>query len=303
VYDAVIVGAGPAGLSAALVLGRCRRTVLVCDSGSYRNGASQGLHGFLTRDGTHPAELRRIGREQLAPYAVVIRRALVTDARREDDHFEVTLAGGERAWGRKLLLATGLVDKMPAIAGLEELYGTSVHHCPYCDGWEHRDKPIAVYGPGGSGLKLAHTLRRWTSDLVLCTDGPAQLSAEDAALLARHGVVVRTERIERLQGQNGRLERIVFGDGQSLARSAMFVKTGQAQRSDLAEKLGCVVSPEVGVQKEGKFEETNVKGVFVAGDASKDLLLAIVAASEGAKAAFRINCELQDEDLGLQSSE
>jgi thioredoxin reductase len=297
-YDAMVVGGGPAGLSAALVLGRCRRSVLLCDGGSYRNDATRAMHGFLSRDGIAPAELRRIGREQLAPYGVEVRDVLVEGAWKEGEHFALLLSGGEKVVGRKLLLATGIIDCFPEIPGLRELYGKSVHHCPYCDGWEQRDRPLAVYGPGPSGVQLALTLLRWSADVLLCTDGPATFSREDGELLARHGIAVREERIARLEGQAGRLERIVFVEGGGIARSAMFLKVDKVQRSDLAEKLGCDVSRQQGVGTPGKFEETRVKGVFVAGDASQDLLLAIVAASEGAQAAFGINTELQREEQG-----
>jgi thioredoxin reductase len=295
-YDTIIIGGGPAGLSAALVLGRCRRRVLVCDSGRYRNDASRAMHGFLSRDGIHPAELRRIGREQLKPYGVELRNVLVTDARKLDNGFEVTLATGEQPRCRKLLLATGLVDTLPEIAGLTDLYGRSVFHCPYCDGWEARDQPIAVYGTGCDGVQLARTLRTWSRDVALCTDGPAGLDKEDESSLERLGVTLREERITRLEGVDGMLRRVVFEGGGSLPRSVLFLKCAQAQRSDLARKLRLPVSEERGVEKGGKHEETYMKGVFVAGDASKDLLLAVVAAAEGAEAAFGINCELQEED-------
>src|SRR5437879_1311927 len=143
-YDTVIVGAGPAGLSAALWLGRCRRRVLVCDTGNPRNVASQAMHGFLTRDGVAPTEFLRLGREQLRRYTTVeLRSIAVSDAERREEHFLVTLADQTQVKTRKLLLATGVVDDLPPLGGLAELYGTSVFHCAYCDGWEVRDQPLA----------------------------------------------------------------------------------------------------------------------------------------------------------------
>lgn len=295
-YDVIVVGGGPAGLSAALILGRCRRSVLLCDSGRYRNDATPAMHGFLSRDGVSPAELRRLGREQLAPYGVEIRDALITDARREGDHFEVTLAGGDTEEGRKMLLATGIVDWLPDIPGLRELYGKSVHHCPYCDGWEERDQAIAVHGRGDTGVELAIRMLRWSSDVMLFTDGPAELSTEDRERLARSGVEVREERIARLEGTGGRLSKIRFEDGGAVPRSAMFVKVEHVQRSNLAAKLGCEVDPQKGVRTARSWEETCADGVYVAGDASRDLLLAIVAAAEGAKAAFGIDRALSLEE-------
>lgn len=137
-YDVIVVGGGPAGLSAATVLGRCLRRVLVCDAGNPRNARACGVHAFLTRDGARPGELAQIAREQMARYGVEFRETTVMHVRREGDAFAVELLDGTELRGRKVLLATGVVDKIPAIPGIEELYGKSVHHCPYCDGWEHR---------------------------------------------------------------------------------------------------------------------------------------------------------------------
>lgn len=296
-YDAIVIGAGPAGLSGALILARCRRRVLVFDSGRYRNYAVGAMHGFLSRDGVPPAELRRIGREQLQPYGVEIRETTVTGARRSGNHFELTVADGERVTCRKLLLATGLVDQLPEVPGVGEMYGKSVHHCPYCDGWECRDQPIGIYARECSGIEMSLRLRTWTNDIILFTDGPAGISAEDAARLERNGIRVREEKIARLEGTNGMLERITFVNGGGVERSALFLKTRQEQGSSIAKQLRCAVTAEHGVETAGKHEETHTKGVFVAGDSSKDVLLAIMAAAEGADAAFGINCELQEEDI------
>jgi len=173
-FDVIIVDAGPAGLSAALVLGRCRRSVLVCDTGQHRNAASQALHGFLTRDGVAPAELLRLGREQLGQYeSVEVRTVAVIDAIRRATHFEVTLGDRTQAAARKLLLATGMVDDLPAIPGIEACYGKSVFHCPYCDGWEVRDQPLAIYGRGEHG-RAARARRTRPGSLVASRDHGAR---------------------------------------------------------------------------------------------------------------------------------
>ncbi len=292
-YDVIVVGGGPAGLSGALVLGRCNRRVLMCDSKEYRNRDSRAMHGFLSRDGTAPDELLRLAREQLAPYAVEHITARVTGGRRGPRGFTLELADGRTVEGRKVLLATGVVDRLPELPGLAELYGKSVFVCPYCDAWELRGRPLAVHGE--EGAKLALSLRTWTDDVVLLSDGAGAPTGEEAERLAA-GVRVIDARVERLVGAQGQLERIEFRDGSSLRRSAMFLKLPkQAQRSDLAQQLGAAVREECGV-KSGLKAETTCSGVFVAGDASVDLMFAIVAASEGATAAFAINCELQDEE-------
>lgn len=297
-YDAIIVGAGPAGLSAALILGRCCRRVLVCDAGHPRNAASQGLNGFLTRDGIKPIELRRIGREQLGIYETIeIRDVPAVDARRlEEGHFEVTMADRTILRTRKLLLATGVADQLPDIAGFEEFYGRSVFHCPYCDGWEVRNQPLAIYGRGQHGKGLALELTAWSRDLVLCTDGPMELESEDQERLARNSILVREEKIASLEGSNGVLQHVHFVSGEPLARRAMFFSTGHHQVSDLAARLGCDFTPK-GAVKTGTYETTNVPGLYVAADASRRVELTIVAAAEGAEAAFAINTQLLKEDL------
>jgi thioredoxin reductase len=268
----------------------------VCDAGRPRNAASHGLHNYLTRDGIDPAEFLRLGRQELSSYNTVkLLQLEATDARRLAKGFEVTLSNGEHAVARKLLIATGVVDEIPQLDGLNSLYGRSVFHCPYCDGWEVRDQPLAVYGKGENGLGLTLELILWSPDLVLCTDGPSGLSAEELARLAQHQIPVREERILRLEGEDGALDQIVFVDGSAIQRRAMFFSTGQRQRSELPRKLGCEIT-EQGCVATGEYEATNVPGLYVAGDASRLVQFVIVAASEGAQAAVAINKELMKED-------
>jgi thioredoxin reductase len=296
-YDCLVVGGGPAGLSGALMLGRCRRSVLVCDVGEPRNARSSGLHGYLTRDGIGPAEFLRIAREEVAQYpSVEFHRGKVVDARRTSGGFTVQCAGGLQFSTRKLLLATGVVDELPQVEGLRELYGRSVHHCPYCDGWEWRDHPLAVYGRGEAGSALAIGLTVWSEDVVLCTDGPSELSEREEETLAGLNIEVREEPIVRLEGNEGRLERVVFAGGAALPRSALFFGSGQHQRSPLAEKLGAEFN-EKGAVDTGVCESTNVPGLYVAGDSSKEAQFVIVAAAEGTQAGMAINKALLKDDL------
>lgn len=296
--DVVIVGGGPAGLSAALMLGRCRRTVLVVDSGKNRNAPSHALHGYLTRDGLAPAEFLRHARDELATYDTVeLRAGEVVEAECREHDFRVRLASGEHVHSRKLLIATGVVDNLPDIPGFRELYGRSVFHCPYCDGWELRDQPMAVYGRGARGMGVALEMTAWTRDLVLCTDGPSEIDQDALDRLARNGIRVRDERVAALEGTaDGVLQRIVFAEGPALPRRALFFTTGQYQRSDLLERLGCEFN-EKGTVRTGKYETTHLPGLFVAGDASRAVQWVVVAAAEGAEAAFAINTDLLKEDL------
>ncbi len=296
-YDCIVVGAGPAGLSGALMLGRCLRSVLVCDAGEPRNAQSSGLHGYLTRDGMHPGEFLRLARQDIARYPTVeFRRGEVVEATRTAGGFSVVCAGGVRLSSRKLLLATGVVDEVPDIEGLPALYGKSVHHCPYCDAWEWRDQPLAVYGRAEAGTALALILTVWSDDVVLCTDGPSGLSDEEEQQLGHAGVEVREDRVVRLEGSDGQLERVVFAEGEALSRRALFFCSGQHQRSPLAAALGATFNAK-GTVNTGSCEATNVPGLYVAGDASKDAQFVIVAAAEGAEAGMAINRTLLKEDL------
>ncbi len=203
-YDVVVVGGGSAGLSAALVLGRSRRRTLVLDAGEPRNAPSSGVHGFFTRDGILLKELLDIGREQLEPYpSVEVRSARVTGASGENGDFEVVLDGGTVTRARKLLLATGVVDELPDKPGFEELWGRSVYHCPYCHGWEVRDRPLAVLSSDERAAERAAFIRNWSRDLVLLTDGPANLNEEGRRTLRALGIPVREEKISHLEGDPG----------------------------------------------------------------------------------------------------
>ena len=291
-WDAIIVGGGPAGLNAALVLGRCRRKVLLFDDGRPRNAVSHALHGFLSRDGVAPAQLRAIAREQLAAYAsVVVDEARVVDAAHTDTGFSVRTRDGRRFRARKLLLAAGVADALPDQPGFRELYGAAVFHCPYCDGREMRDQPLAIYGRGdhkGGGLALEMTL--WSCDIVLCSDGPSGLSTDYRQRLDRHGIAIREERIARLEVDSSIPYQasfdIVFESGPLLRRAGIFFNTESRQSTDLAARLGCDTYSPKGCTVDNDQQMTHVPGLYVAGDASRDVLQAIIAAAEGAKAAI-----------------
>jgi thioredoxin reductase len=279
VVDAVIVGGGPAGLSAALVLGRARRRALVLDTGRPANVASNGIGGLLAQHGVAPSELRSAGRRQLAPFAnVEVRDGAVLDAEALEDGFAVRIDGGE-VHARALVLAHGLRYDPPALPGVGPLWGRSVFHCPFCDGWEVRDLSLAVHGSGPEAARSALVVARWSPDVVLCTDGPARLNGERAAL-ERAGVRVREEPIRELVGGQGWLHRIEFASGPPEQRDAMFVRTDRGQPNGLAEALGCELTAggTIVTDAEGR---TGVPAVYAAGDAATERLRSVANAIGG----------------------
>jgi thioredoxin reductase len=260
------------------------------------------MHGFITREGTHPRALRELARAELASFpTVTLRHAEVTHAQASDGGFSVVLGDGTSIHCRKLLIATGMRDTLPPLPNIESYFGKSVFQCPYCDGWECRDMPIAVYGEGSRGFEMARAISAWTKDIVLCTDGPSGLSPEQRTELARNDIAVIEDRIEALEGADGRLTAILFAERQKLPRSAMFFDLPAKGQSNLGEILGCDVDENGRIQC-GKYEATDIPGVFVAGNVIDDVQLSIVAAAEGARAAFGINLALTREDFAAASA-
>lgn len=288
-YDVVVVGGGPAGLSAALVLGRACLKVLICDSGNGRNAPAAGVHGFLTRDGTPPAELRRIGREQLKSYDVRFHDGRATNAAKTSAGFEVTLDGAKVVACRKLILATGMADVLPEIPGLRELWGNGAIHCPYCHGWEYRGRSWAYLAPPNAAVEVATLLLGWTNQLTLLTNGPAGLSPEDQAWLEEHAIEVVEGRVERLEGDGRQLRAIRLEGGRRLERDVLFVQTRLRQSSDLPERLGCELvadGPKAGMVRTDPFGATSVEGLYVVGDASEAGVPSVASAvAEGSVAA------------------
>jgi thioredoxin reductase len=303
-YDVIIVGGGPAGLSAALVLGRARRRVLILDDGEPRNARAQGVRGYLTRDGIPPLELLRLGREEVARYGVEIRHdravaACLCGTPTDNSSlplFEVTLSSSTKVRARKLLLATGVRDKLPEVEGITTWFGRGVYHCPYCDAYEHRDQPLATMGriEGAAGLALA--LLTWSRDVTLLTEG-VEVPAEQLAKLRRNGVKVVSARVRRFEGESdedGVLTGALLEDGKRIPLGALFFSGSRAQHSELPALLGCEID-ERGEGETDRMQHTDVHGLFLAGDADGDVQFAIVAAGEGAKAGVAINLELQNE--------
>jgi thioredoxin reductase len=287
-YDAVVVGGGPAGLSAALVLGRARRRVLVVDAGRPANAVSQGVGGLLGQSRVKPADLRAAGREQLAAHpSVDVRNDDVVAIEHWGGQFVVTVAAGGTVQAGAVILAHGLRYDPPALPGIHGLWGSSVFHCAFCDGWEVRDRPLAIHGSGPAAARSALVLAGWSNDVLLCTDGPARLNGERAAL-ERAGVRIREQPIARLTGARGQLQRIEFESGPPAERDALFVTTRRGQPNALAEMLGCELTEAGTVAIDGDGR-TSVAGVYAAGDAATERSRSVAnALGMGSRVAYAV---------------
>ncbi|WP_276131688.1 NAD(P)/FAD-dependent oxidoreductase [Polluticoccus soli] len=296
IWDVIIVGGGPAGRSAAVVLARCNRTVLIIDEGQQRNSRSQGIHAFITRDSMLPAEFLQASDEELLKYDVQFRHARVITARSlEDKGFQLTDNKRGHHVCRRILLATGVTDVIPDIPGMQELWGCSVFHCPFCDGWEAKHKSIGVYSNSTNGYGMALTLRRLTGTVTLFTDGARYLSPRQRADLAANRIAVISKRIERLEYEGFTLKQVILKHGEAIDCDVLFVNEGHTVNSDLLQQLNCDCTRK-GAAVTNRKQQTNIAGVYVAGDASYDMHMVVVAAAEGTKAGVAIHNDLQKVD-------
>jgi thioredoxin reductase len=293
--DVIIIGGGPAGLNAGVVLGRCRRKVILFDTFQQRNRWSHGMHNYLTRDDILPTDFIKLAHKELEKYAVqLLPKKVVSAYKNEYGHFLVKDEEGTLYTAKKLLVATGLSDNVPSIEGFKEMYGKSVFHCPYCDGWEVQDKRLGVYAKNKDGSELAMALKGWSENVTLFTDGKKNIKPSLIEQLTANKIKINTLPISRLSGNDGQLEKIVFKNGEVHLCDAIFFVNGFTQQCNLAEAFNCEVNRK-GVVVTNRFQQTNTPGLYVAGDASRDMHFVVVAAAEGAKAGVMINKELQKE--------
>ncbi|HEU4913370.1 MAG TPA: NAD(P)/FAD-dependent oxidoreductase [Actinomycetes bacterium] len=295
-FDVVVVGGGAAGLSAALVLSRARRRVAVVDAGHPRNAPAAHMHGFLSRDGLPPDELLAMGREEVRGYGGhIIHSTVVRAVRGTGSDFELRLSDGSVLRARRLVVATGLRDVLPDIPGVGERFGRDVLHCPYCHGYEVRDRPIAVLGATADDVEYAQLVRQWSADVVLFPHTGA-LTAEQRQQLAARAIDVVDGPVARLVVEDDRLSGLQLHDGRVVPRAAVFIRPRFVPHDELLVALGAATDDRGWVVADA-VGRTTVEGVWVAGNAANPRAQVITAAGEGSAAAIALNADLVEEDV------
>lgn len=301
-FDVVIVGGGAAGLSAALVLSRTRRKVLVVDSGAPRNAPASHMHGFLSRDGMPPARLLAMGRDEVQRYGSEVRSGIVDELVADGQSgFKVLLSDGQRVSSRRVLVATGLRDELPAVEGLHERWARDVLHCPYCHGFEVRDQQLGVLGSSADSVHYAQIVRQWSSDVVFFAPEGLLTPGQRYELAAR-GIRVVEGPVTRVRVEHDRLQGIELEDGRVIPRQALFVPPRLIPHHDLLTTMGCAID-DAGWVVRDSTGHTTVPGIWVAGNVANPRAQVITAAGEGSAAAIAINADLVDDDIRIAVSD
>jgi thioredoxin reductase len=293
-YDVVIVGGGPAGLSAALALGRARKRVLVCDAGARRNAAATHIHNFVTRDGTPPEDFRAAGRRELATYpSVEVRDTRVEAITGARGSFEVAL-GATRVEARRVLLCTGMIDETLPLEGFRELWGRSIFQCPYCHGWEAQGKRWGHLAHSPEALHFPMMLRGWTRSVVVFTNGSFEIPEDTRARFEAAGLRIEDRRVERLVSREGELVGLAVEGGEVVPCEVLYAHPPQ-RHVDVVTALGLTLDEHGCVQTHPMTRETSIPGIYAAGDLMTRMQGAILAAANGTAAAAMINHELTAE--------
>lgn len=292
-YDVVIVGGGAAGLSAALVLGRARRRVVVIDAGSPRNAPAAHMHGYLSRDGLPPADLLAAGRDEVLGYGVELVGGVVSGI---DPGFTIRLGSGEEVGARRVLVATGVGDELPDLPGVRERWGKDLLHCPYCHGWEVRDQPLGVLGSNPGSILHAQLVRQWSDDVVYFAHTQEPTPTQTAELDAR-GIRVVHGDVRRLVVDDDRLTGVELADGRTVPRAAVFVRPINVPHPDgLLAALGCDLD-ETGFAVVDATGRTSTPGVWAAGNVVDPRAQVITSAGAGSAAAIALNADLVQDDV------
>ncbi|MEW5625091.1 NAD(P)/FAD-dependent oxidoreductase [Streptomyces hydrogenans] len=302
-YEVVVIGGGAAGLSAGLILGRSRRRTLVVDAGEPRNAPSAHMQGYLSRDGMSPAEFLAAGRRELQEYGVEVRPGEVTEAAADGEGFVLGLADGTSLTARRLVVATGLVDELPEIEGLAERWGRDVLHCPYCHGWEVRDRAFGVIAGATMPAHQALMVSHWSPDVTLFLNG-AEVTEEDARLLAAAGVTTVEGAVEAVVTEDDRLTGVRLADGRTVGREVVFAAaTRLVTRDGVLRRLGAELyeTPFGSFVKVDESGRTSVPGVWAAGNVTGPTEQVVNAAGAGYRAGTVINAELLMGDLAARA--
>jgi len=297
IVDCAVIGGGPAGLNAALVLGRSRRKTILFDDNKPRNAVTSESHGFITRDGIHPQELKRMAQEELNKYPDVrIEKQRVHRINKENSLFQVETKNGEVYRAKKIILATGFKEVLPDIPRVKEFYGKSLFSCPFSDGWEIRDRPLAVIAEDQkAAFHMAKVVSNWTNDLTIFTNGRKILSPEEQELLKNNGISMNEKKIASFIGDEGMLEKIEFEDGTTVLREGGFIAAEWKQAASFESSLKYTLNEQGGIETDS-WQRTTTEGVYACGDtriAGPSQL--IIAAGEGSMAAIAVNAALIEE--------
>ena len=294
-FDVIIIGGSYAGLSAAMALGRSLRNVLIIDSGNPCNKQTPHSHNFLTQDGSTPAQIASKAKEQVLNYSTVsFHNGFALSGIRETDGFSIRTASDEIFTAKKLVLATGVKDTMPAIPGFAECWGISAIHCPYCHGYEVRNEPTGILGNGEYGFEFSKLINQWTKKLTLFTNGKSSLTDEQRQKLKNHQIEIVETEVERLDHESGNLQHLITKDGRSFPLKAIYSRPTFEQHSNIPQQLGCAFT-EHGHLTTDMFQKTSIPGVFACGDNANMMRSVANAVNTGTMAGAMLNKELIEE--------